>query len=48
MEKKKRHLKPEMKEKALKALALKKMEAEKIRQFYKEHPEVIKSRIVAW
>lgn len=46
--KKKRHLKPEMKEKALKALALKKIASEERRKFYKEHPEVLATRIVAW
>lgn len=48
MEKKKRHLEPQMKDKALKALALKKIALEERRRFYKEHPEVLKTRIIGW
>jgi len=48
MEKKKRHLKPGMKEKLLKAKALREAEKQKMRDYYKAHPEVIQSRMVAW
>lgn len=52
MEKKKRHLKPGMKEKLLRAKALREAEKQKEREerekYYKEHPEKIQPRIVAW
>lgn len=52
MEKKKRHLKPGMKEKIQRMMQMreaeKKKEREEREKYYKEHPEKIQPRIVAW